>query len=75
MDRDEQFLFIDAKAKSFMEDFQSVISFGKMKIDRIDNFKNTGDENMFLMGIPHLCLTMTSRYWGWARLVINASMA
>lgn len=44
VDRDEQFLYINAKAKVFMQDFQPVISVDTKKKENIGNFKNNGAE-------------------------------
>jgi len=44
VDRDEQFLYINAKAKSFMKDLQPVISVDTKKKENIGNFKNNGVE-------------------------------
>jgi len=44
VDRDEQFLYINAKAKSFMQDLQPVISVDTKKKENIGNFKNNGVE-------------------------------
>ncbi len=44
VDRDEQFLYINAKAKSFMQDLQPVISVDTKKKEHIGNFKNNGVE-------------------------------
>ena len=44
VDRDEQFLYINTKAKSFMDDLQPVISVDTKKKENIGNFKNNGVE-------------------------------
>jgi len=44
VDRDEQVLLIDAKAKSFMQELQPVISVDTTKMENIGNFKNNGAE-------------------------------